>query len=174
MKAKIATVLLAAAAGMSFDTLSDESRSLSSNSQIDAHVKVLSEARARVFGKATEFCAEQHQPQSLSIDDALKSYLAAFSEGTTAGLVDIANKDMNHLASAPVFGDKEFEMMDRQAELMLMSVQTSPVVACEKLASVLESGTSESFKEETLQSYSQYKERRAEYCARIPMPEACE
>ena len=174
MKAKMATVLLTAAVGMSFDTLSDESRSLSSNSQIDAHVKVLTEAQARVLGKATAFCAEQHQPQSLSIDDALKSYLAAFSEGTKAGMADIANKDMSYLASAPVFGDKEFEMMDKQAELMLISVQASPVFACEQLASVLESGTSESFKEDTLKSYSQYKESRSEYCARIPMLEGCE
>lgn len=174
MKVKIATALLAAAAGLSFDALAGESSSKMSNSQIDAQVKALSEAQGRVLGKAAAFCAEQHQPQGLSLDDALKSYVAAFSEGTRAGMTEIEKNDKSYLASAPAFGDKDFEMMDKQADSMLKSVQASPATACKKLGAVLESGTSASFKESTLQAYSQYKAMRAKYCARIPKPKGCE
>ena len=142
--------------------------------QIDANVNALVNAQVRVLSKAASFCAADHQPQGHSLDSSLKSYVEAFSTGTKAGMIEIAKTDKDILRPTPAYKGKEFEMMDRQGDLLLKRVQASPATECMKLGSFLDSGTTATFKESTVQGHREYKAKRAEYCARLPKPTNCD
>jgi hypothetical protein len=86
---------------------------------------------------------------------------------------EIVKIDKDFIGSSAVYEGKDLEMMDRQGQSILKSVQASPKDACAKLSSVVGSGTAAAFKESTLQGYQEYQARRSEYCARIPKPKNC-
>jgi hypothetical protein len=73
-----------------------------------------------------------------------------------------------------VYQAKDFEMMDRQGELLLKRVQASPASECMNLGTFLDSGTAATFKESTLQSLQEYRVKSTEYCARFPKTKNCD
>lgn len=174
MKTLIATALILGSVAISANAGADEASAESTSSQIDTAVKTLVDAQARVLSKAVAFCTARHQPANRSLDDTFRSYIEAFAAGTKAGMLDIAQTDKEFPGSAPTYQGKDLEMMDRQGELLLKKVQSSPATECMKLGGFLGSGTSATFKESTLQSYRDYKAKRADYCAQRPRPKNCE
>lgn len=145
----------------------------SSGAKVDALVQSLAVVPARTFGKAASYCAANHQPAGLALDARLKTYVVAMSAGTREAMLEIAKTDPSFLQSTPPFGDKDYEMMDKQADAILKRIQASPVEGCAKLGTTLDSGSSAFFKDYTLQGYREYQAKRAQYCARSPKPANC-
>jgi hypothetical protein len=174
MKTFVAITLAFSTVAISANAGAGEASSQSTTNQVDAAVKTLADAQARVLSKAVTFCVANHQPESRSLDGSVKSYVEAFSTGTKAGMIEIAKTDKDILRSAPAYQGKDFEMMDRQGESLLKKVQASPATECMKLGAFLASGTTATFKESTLQGHREYKAKRAEYCARLPKPNNCD
>lgn len=174
MKTFIAITLALSTLAISVNAGAGEASPQSTTNQIDAAVKALADAQVRVLSKAVAFCAANHQPESRSLDSSLKSFVEAFSTGTKAGMVEIAKTDKDILRSGPVYQGKDFEVMDRQGELLLKKVQASPATECMKLGAFLDSGTAATFRESTLRGHQEFKARRAEYCARLPKPKNCD
>ncbi|MBW8757475.1 MAG: hypothetical protein JF586_07690 [Burkholderiales bacterium] len=143
------------------------------DSKIVAAVDSMTDAANRTFGKSTAYCAANHLPAGQALDERLKGYLAAMSAGTLEAMRAIASKDPLFVESTPLYGAKDFEMMDRQAESMLQSVKASPAQACAKLGTVFDSGSAAFFKDFTQQGYQEYTARRARFCARSPKPANC-
>ena len=174
MKTLVAITLSLSIVAISANADTGEASSQSTSTQIDTAVNALADAQVRVLSKAVQFCATNHQPPSRSLDGNFKSYVEAFFTGTKAGMIEIAKTDKDILRSTPAYQGKDFEMMDRQGELLLKKVQASPATECTNLGVFLESGTVATFKESTLQSHREYRAKRAEYCARLPKPKNCD
>ena len=163
-------VVLATASGIS---AAAPSLSEDEVERIDASVEALANAQTRIFGSSAAFCAASDQPQGRRTDNSLSSFVGAFKAGTKAGMIEIAESDKGILSSAPSFQDRDFEMMDKQAAMMLAAIQSSAAQGCKKLADILDSGTAEAFKQQALDSHREYKAKRVAYCARDPKPKNC-
>lgn len=174
MKTLVAITLAFSIVAISANAGAGEASSQSTTNQVDTAVKTLADAQVRVLSKAVTFCVANHQPESRSLDGSFKSYVEAFSTGTKAGMIEIGKTDKDILRSGPAYQGKDFEMMDRQGESLLKKLQASPATECIILGAFLDSGTTATFKESTLQGHREYKAKRAEYCARLPKPNNCD
>jgi hypothetical protein len=171
---QVAIATLVAFAASSGTTAAMPSLSNDDVAKIDTAVDALADAQARLFGSSVAFCAANQQSEGQPTDSSLSSFVEALKAGTKAGMIEIAASDRDILSSAPTLQGADFEMLDKQAATMLAAIQSSPVLGCKKLSTVLGSGTAETFKEHALESHRQYKARRAAYCARNPKPKNCD
>ncbi|MFY8119579.1 MAG: hypothetical protein ACOVLH_17340 [Roseateles sp.] len=140
---------------------------------IDAVTKGMAEAQARSLGKSAAFCAGQQLPPGRQLESSLKAYVAAFAAGSQAAMSEIAQRDKDFVRSTPPMSAKDLEGADQSAQLLLKRVQSAPAQECAGLSGYLEAGTAEKVKDFTLQSYQEFKAKRAEYCARQPKPKNC-
>lgn len=171
---QVATAVLVVLAAASSTHAAAPILSASEVEQIDASVEVLANAQTRVFGSSAAFCAANDQPQGRRTDASLKSYVGAFKAGTKAGMMEIAADDKDILTTSLSYEDRDFEMIDKQAAVMLAAIQRSAALGCKRLADILDSGTVEAFKQQALDSHREYKARRVAYCARDPKPKNCD
>lgn len=171
---QVATATLVVLAVLPDTTSAAPSLSDNDMARIDTAVNALADAQTRLFGSSVAFCTAGQQPEGRQTDSSLRSFVEAFKSGTKAGMLEIAASDRDVLSSIPAYQDRDFEMLDKQAAGLLATVQGSAVLGCKKLATVLESGTAETFQEQALESHRQYKARRAAYCAQHPKPRNCD
>ena len=169
-------VLIAAIAVASQNGLASEASPQSRNEQINANVKALAAAQMRVLNRAAAFCSNSQLPPGRPLDQRLTSYIEAFSIGTAAGMNEIASTDTNNdiLSPIPAHNKMDIEMMDKQGDIFLKAVQSSPERGCKKLSELFDAGSIDSFKNTTLQNYQEYKIKRLKYCSKEPKPKNCE
>lgn len=140
---------------------------------IDAVAQGMAEAQSRSLGQAASFCAGQQLPAGRRLDASLKAYLRAFASGTQAAMSEIAQSDQGFVSATPPMSAKDLEGLAQSGQLLLKQVQAAPAQECAGLSRYLDAGTPEQVKAFTLQSYQEFKAKRAEYCARQPRPKNC-
>ncbi|TGN41693.1 hypothetical protein [Marinobacter confluentis] len=141
---------------------------------LDATVNQLVDGQRRVLSQVVKYCATLKRTGEASIEQDLKSYLDAFREGSKAGLAEIAATDQNFLGREPAYKGKDFEVMDKQGQLLVDKAKTAPVKECAKFSAFFNSATATAFRNDILRNHNDYQARRANHCAQRPTPKGCE
>jgi hypothetical protein len=144
------------------------------SAQIDRDANVFAQATTRSFGKAVAYCATQHQPPGMALDERLKTLSSAVATGSREALLQIVQTDPALLQDVPVPGPAEFENFDKQGDQLLQKTQSSPAQVCAKLAAIMDQGNSAFFKDLQLKDNRAYQAKRAQFCARQPRPDGCD
>lgn len=141
---------------------------------LDAKVNQLVDGQRRVLSQVVEYCATLQRTSEESIEQDFKSYLDAVREGSKVGLAEIAATDQSFLGREPAYKGKDFEVMDKQGQLLVDKAKTAPVKECAKFSAFFNSATAAAFRNNILRNHNEYQARRAKHCSQRPTPRGCE